>query len=279
MRSLYFLVFLVAATAWAQEAAINPTSADAIMARVAANQDRAESLRAEYVYRQHVYIAMRKPGGKLMREEDADYEVIPDFDGFKKERKRISGRYRHTGASLSFTGEPVPNADSLDGELIKDFRDDLTNDKSKDGLGRDLFPLTSAEQAKYAFQLLGEEEHDGRKAYRIGFRPKDKNDLDWAGEALIDGEDYQPIRVFTKLSRKIPFAIRTFLGTNLPGIGFNVNYHRQADGVWFPSSFGTEFRLRAVFFINRLITISLENTDFKRTHVESRIKSAQPEEQ
>jgi hypothetical protein len=37
--------------------------------------------------------------------------------------------------------------------------------------------------------------------------------------------------------------------------------------------------LRAVFFINRLITISLENTDFERTHVESRIKSAQPEEQ
>lgn len=243
------------------------------MARVAANQDRAESLRAEYVYRQHVHISMRKPGGKLLREEDADYEVVPDPSGLKKERKSISGRYWHKGAYHSFTGEPIPNTDSLDGDLINDLRDDLTNDASKDGLGHDLFPLTSKEQAKYAFQLLGEEEYEGRKAYRIGFRPKDKNDIDWAGEALIDGEDSQPIRVFTKLSRKIPFAVRTFLGTNLPGVGFNVNYRRQADGVWFPSSFGTEFRLRAVLFINRLITVSLENSDFKRTHVESRIKS------
>lgn len=275
MRAAFLLTFLFAATVRAQEPANSPPSAEAIMARVAANQDRAESLRAEYIYKQHVHIAMRKPGGKVMREEDADYEVVPDPNGLKKERKSISGRYWHKGEYHSFSGEPIPQADSLDGELVNDFRDDLTSDKSKDGLGRDLFPLTSAEQAKYKFQLLGEEEHEGRKAYRIDFRPKNKGDLTWAGEALIDSEDYQPIRVFTKLSRKIPFAIRTLLGTNLPGIGFNVNYQRQADGVWFPSGFGTEFRLRAVFFINRLITISLENTDFKRTHVESRIKSVQ----
>ena len=275
MRTALLLSFLIAGGALAQEPAGAPLTAEAIMARVAANQDRAESLRAEYVYRQHVHVAMRKPGGKLMREEDADYEVVPDPNGLKKELKAISGRYWKKGEYHTFSGEPRPEADSLDGDLINEFRHDLTNDESKDGLGRDLFPLTSAEQAKYTFQLLGEEERDGRKAYRIGFRPRDKHALDWAGEALIDGEDFQPIRVFTRLSRKIPFAIRTFLGTNLPGIGFNVDYRRQVDGIWFPSSFGTEFRLRAVFFINRVITISLENTDFKRTHVESRITKVQ----
>src|ERR1700731_3036662 len=55
----------------------------------------------------------------------------------------------------------------------------------------------------------------------------------------------------------IPVFVRTLLGTDLPGLGFNVEYRRFDDGVWFPVSFGTEFRLRAVFFINRDITVSL----------------------
>jgi hypothetical protein len=277
LRTVYFLVFLIAATAWEQEAAISPPSAETIMARVAANQDRAESLRAEYIYRQHIHVATLKTNGKLMREEDADYAVLPGPEGLKKERKAISGRYWHKGEYHSFAGDPIPEVDSLDGDLINDFRDDLMDDKSKDGLARDLFPLTSGEQAKYTFRFLGEEEHQGRKAYRVGFRPKDKGDLTWAGEALIDGVDYQPIQVFTKLSRRVPFAIRTLMGTDLPGLGFNVNYRRQADGVWFPSSVGTEFRLHAIFFINRQVIISLENSHFEHTHVESRIKSVHPE--
>ena len=84
------------------------------------------------------------------------------------------------------------------------------------------------------------------------------------------------MRVFTKLSRRIPFAVRTFLGTDLPGIGFNVVYKRQEDGVWFPSTFGTEFRIHVLFFINREMTVSLENKGFQRTHVESKMKVIGP---
>jgi hypothetical protein len=276
MRIALLLAVLLSGAAWAQEPASGPPDAEAIMARVAANQDRAQALRAEYIYQQHIRVATRKKNGKLMREEDAIYAVIPSPSGITKERKSIAGRYWRKGEYHSFQGVPIPETDSLDGDLVGDFRDDLMNDESKDGLARHLFPLTSAEQAKYTFQFLGEKKRDGRTDYRIGFRPKDKSDLTWAGEALIDAGDFEPVQVYTKLSRKIPFAIRTLLGTNLPGIGFNVNYERQADGVWFPSSFGTEFRLHAVFFINRVITISLENSHFERTHVKSRIKSVQP---
>jgi hypothetical protein len=277
MRLVLAFTVLLSGAAWAEEAATGLPDAATIMARVAANQDRAESLRAEYIYKQHIHVATLKKNGKLMREEDAEYAVIPGPDGITKERKSISGRYWRKGEYHSFQGEPVPEAGSLDGDLVGDFRHDLMDDKSKDGLARDLFPLTTSEQAKYAFQFLGEEDHQGREAYRIGFRPKDKGDFTWAGEALIDAADFEPIQVFTKLSRRIPFAVRTLLGTDLPGIGFNVNYRRQADGVWFPVSFGTEFRLHAVFFINRQIILSLENSQFEHTHVESRIKSAQPE--
>ncbi len=146
----------------------------------------------------------------------------------------------------------------------------------KDGIAADLFPLRTTEQKKYEFRLIGEQTFQGRSAYHIGFGPKDKNDIAWAGEAYIDKEEFQPILVFTKLSRRIPFAVRTFLGTDLPGVGFSVQYKRQEDGVWFPSSFGTEFRLKVLYFLNRDISVSLDNRDFKRTHVDSKIEYAGP---
>jgi hypothetical protein len=190
----------------------------------------------------------------------------------------LTGKYWSKGKYAAFEGEPVPDADSLDSGLIHGFRDDLSSDKTKDGLAKDLFPLTSEQQKDDNFTLLGQEQQEGRRVYHIGFGPKDKNDITWAGEAYIDAAEFQPVRVFTKLSRRIPFAVRTFLGTDLPGVGFNVVYKRQEDGVWFPATFGTEFRLHVLFFINREVSVSLENSGFQRTHVESKMKVIGPVE-
>jgi len=251
-------------------------SVEEIMARVAANQDRDLQARAEYVYQQRIHVASLRTNGKLAREETTDYLVTPTPHGTKKELKHIEGRYWHKGKYLEFHGEPVPESDSLDGSLVHDFCVDFSNDQSKDGLGRDLFPLTSTEQKDYRFELAGQEMVHGRKVYRVNFRPRDKDELTWAGQALIDVEEFEPMRVYTKLSRKIPFFVRTMLGTDLPGLGFNVEYRRFDEGIWFPVSFGTEFRLRAVFFINRDITVSLENSAFQRAKVDSKILDFQP---
>jgi hypothetical protein len=281
MRSLSGLWLLLAVTASLAQAPpaelpAAPLSAEAIMARVAANQDRSEALRKEFVYRQHIHILTHKPSGKLQREETADYDVAPTPQGTEKKLKTLTGRYLAKGKYQSFEGEPVPEEDSLDGDLIKNFRDDLSNEKTKDGLGKDLFPLTSDEQKDYHFSLLGQEVQDGRNVYHIGFRPKDKNEITWAGEAYIDAAEFEPVRVFTKLSRRLPFMVRTMLGTDVPGVGFNVVYKRQQDGVWFPATFGTEFRIRALFFINRTVSIALENSAFEHTHVESKMKVVGP---
>jgi hypothetical protein len=284
MRIGYFLfllpLLLLAAPLWAQDSPTEPPkellSAEAIMARVAANQDRSEALRKQYVYRQHTHILTHKPKGRLLREETADYDVVPTPDGTQKELKLLTGRYWNKGKYETFQGEPVPEADSLDGSLIHGFREDLSNEKTKDGLAKDLFPLTGEKQKEYEFKLLGQEMQEGRNVYHISFRPKDKNEITWAGEAYIDAAEFQPVRVFTKLSRRIPFMVRTMLGTDLPGIGFNVVYKRQEDGVWFPATFGTEFRIRALFFINRDVSVSLENTGFQHTHVESKMKVVGP---
>ena len=274
---------LAAAISFAQNSPPEPAkepepaslTAEAIMARVAENQDRGEALRKQYVYRQHIHILTHKTN-KVLREETADYDVVPTPDGTQKELKQLTGRFWNKGRYETFQGEPVPQADSLDGGLIHGFREDLSNEKTKDGLAKDLFPLTSEEQKSYEFKLLGQEMQAGRSIYHIGFRPKDKDEITWAGEAYIDAAEFQPVRVFTKLSRRIPFLVRTMLGTDVPGVGFNVVYKRQEDGVWFPETFGTEFRIHALFFINRQVSIALENSKFEHTHVESKMKVMGP---
>ena len=269
-----------------------PLTAGDIMARVAANQDRSQALRVQYVYKQHIHIATHKPQTRMMREENADYDVVPLPDGtVQKQLKSLTGRYWNKDKYVDFQSEPVPepgstNADLVhnlrnhetvpeagrtDADLIRNLREHLSNDKSKDGLARDLFPLTSEEQKSYEFKLLGREIEAGRDVYHIAFTPKNTAEPMWAGEAVIDAAEFEPVRVFTKMSRPLPFLVRT-MWFDLPGIGFNVDYEREGDGVWFPSSFGTEFRLKVgpLFFFNRDISISLKNSGFERTHLESK---------
>ena len=247
-------------------------SADAIMARVAVNQNRAIELRGEYVYQQRVDISTRRTNGKLARREIADYLITPTASGIEKNLQKLDGKYSEKGQTVEFHGEPAPKRDSMDGDLVQDFRNDLLNGQTKDGIANDLFPFTAGEQKKYRFDLDGEQLVDGRKAYRIRFRPADKHEFAWSGEALIDEEECQPVTVYTKLAHRVPVAVRTLLGTDLPGIGFSVRYQRLEKDVWFPVSFGTEFRLRALFFINRDITIASESTGFRRTKVDSTIR-------
>jgi len=249
-----------------------PTAAE-IMQKVAENQDRGQKERLAYVYEEHIDVITRHTNGKLAREEVTDYLVTPTAKGVNKKQLAVKGRYLKKGQYQSFAGDPVPGGgEGLDGSIVESFRHDLTEDDSKDGLGKDLFPLSTEEQKDLRFELAGEQMVSGRKAYRIRFTPADRNELTWAGEALIDEEEFQPVSVYTRLSRRMPFAVRALLGTDVPGLGFNTQYKRLDKDVWFPVSFGTEFRLHAVFFINRIITVSMENRNFKRASVDSRIE-------
>ena len=267
-------ILLIVPASFAQSPQPSPAAltAESIMARVAVNQDRSEALRTQYVYKQQIHILTHKPGGKLMREETADYNVVPTPHGTKKKLTLLTGRYWHKGRYEQFTGKPTPEEDNFDGDLINDLRDDLSDDTAKDGLARRWFPLTNEKQKDYDFQLLGQEVQQGRSVYHIGFQPKDKDETLWAGEVYIDAAEFEPVRVFTKLAGRIPLMIRTLFGTDVPAIGFNVVYQRQPDGVWFPATVGTEFRIRAAFVINRQVSVSLSNSAFEHAHVVTTMK-------
>jgi hypothetical protein len=286
-----------------------PLTADQIMAKVAANQDRTQAARTHYIYQQHIRIASRKPGGKVMCEEITDSRVSPQQKESPQQLLTLDGRYWQKGRYVHYTtlqdqdaaasaaskgetakgetpkdgavkdGAPKDkevktekeDLDGLDIDLVENLRKNLADDKSKDGLGKGLFPLTTEQQSQYLFKLEGQQTMNGRDVYRVSFRPKDKNDFDWKGEAFIDVQEFEPVVVYTQMSRKMPLAVRALLGTNLPGLGFSVTYDREPDGVWFPVSFGTEFRLRVLFFLVRDISMSLANTHFEKTHADVRI--------
>lgn len=217
-------------------------SAAEIMRRVAENQDREQAARNQFIYQQVIHRSARHKDGKLIKEEFWTYTVAPNAKGTEKTLISVKGRYWKNGKYLPFEGEPVPDV----GLLNVVFDDD---DKStRDGLDSDLFPLTSAKQKEYTFERIGERTVNGRPAYQIQFHPIDPHDFGWTGEAVIDQEEFQPVHVYTQLSRKLPLAVRTMLGTDVHGLGLNVQYTRVDKDIWFPASYGTEFAVHALFF-------------------------------
>jgi hypothetical protein len=277
-------------------------TAESVMNRVAINQDTAEAERAHYVYVQHAKMASRR-GNAVMCEEITDYRFTPSVDGSHEELLKVDGRFLKQHKYVSYTAllprdedkpkdsdnnkdkpekkekkvkdkDPVfdPNSnETLDRDLVEDMRWNLIHDKSKDGINQHLFPLTSKDQANYTFRIIAREHLNDRDVFHIAFRPKAKDDFGWSGDAYIDTTAFQPVLVTTGMARKIPFAVRTFLGTDVPGLGFTIRYAPQPDGVWFPVNISTEFRIHVLYFFHRQIILDAQNRDFEKTHVTSRI--------
>jgi hypothetical protein len=262
--------------ALAAAAAAQAPDVETIMDHVGRNQAQAVAQRQEFTFHQKQLLRLVRGNGKLAREENREYDVSPNAHGVQKELLRLEGKYEYKGKYVTYDrpGYKYKGLDA-DGDLIRDLSEDLTNDsQSRDGIGADLFPLTTEEQRKYNFRLLATEHYGGRDVYRIHFEPKPHQESDeasWKGEALIDAAEFQPVRVNTELATRIPGAVKILLGTNVKGLGFSVTYRKFEDGVWFPVSYGGEFEVRAVFFYKRTISVNLTNTEFHRTNVNSTV--------
>lgn len=267
------------------------------MARVAANQDRSEAERAHYVYVQHAHVLSRK-GSTIRCEETTDTRITPTATGSHQQLLTLQGRLLVKGNYISYDHlrdpkhahdtakdedskaglKQIDEDENTDLDIVENMRSNLLGDKpehSKDGINANLFPLTSKQQADYAFTLRGREPRNGRDTFHIEFHPKDKNDFGWKGDAWIDTASFEPVVIRTALSRNLPLGVRVLLGTNVPGIGFTAIYAPQPDGVWFPVSFGSEFKIHVLFLFSRQIVIAAENRDFEKTHVTSTILDAE----
>lgn len=282
MRFAVFL-FLGASAALAEDAS-------AIMVQVAANVEKAVDARRQYVYQQTVRASLTRINGQLARREKRQYLVIPSATGTEKKLVSFQGEYRKGKQSVTYQEPVKDNQDAgIDAELLQDLTEELINAKTaRDGIPHKLFPLRSGDLPAYAFTMKGELQHQGRRTYRIAFEPATKSremclhvgkdeDNDcvnepWMGEAWIDATELEPVRIDTHLAFKVPWAVRTFLGTNLKQTGFAITYQRIADGVWFPATYGTEFQVDVLFFYKRTIAMNLESGGFQRTDATSTIE-------
>jgi hypothetical protein len=267
---------------WAAFAPEQPESADAIMAKVATNQDRAQNMRSAFVYHQSMLIRFMRAHGKIAREEQREYTVTPAAKGFKKELTHFTGKYAKGGQLIEYNepGYQYKGVD-IDGELADSLANDMANDKhSRDGITNDVFALTAEKQKKFAFKLEGKEDYRGKQVYRITFKPRkaslfDCDDDDegtcWAGEALIDVHEYQPVLVTSWLAKGIPMAVQILLGTTLKHLGFKVAYEKFDEGLWFPVTYGGEFYVRGLFLYKRTIALSVVNSGFQKASVTSTV--------
>jgi hypothetical protein len=94
----------------------------------------------------------------------------------------------------------------------------------------------------------------------------------WKGEAWIDAEELQPVRIQTQQAFQVPWGVKVFLGTNIQQSGFAISYQRVAENVWFPVSYGTEFRFNVLWGYKRTVTLSLESSDFRIASADSKIE-------
>ena len=263
------------------------TDAAQIMAKVAANVENATEARRQYVYHQRVRSSLVRASGQVSRKEKREYEVIPGEKNTEKKLVTFAGEYRKGKEMIPYSTPGYTYKDvDIDGELIDEITNDLVNEKgSRDGIPSSLFPLSKRDLYRYAFTLKGEGEYQGRRIYRIAFVPQKKEvcvqiggdhegncDSAWKGEAWIDAEELQPVRIQTDLAFAIPWGVRVFLGTNLRQTGFSVTYRRVAENVWFPETYGTEFRFDVLWAYKRTVTLSLESDGFRKTDAASTIK-------
>lgn len=291
-RFISALTFLAVSSGTAT-AAVTPDPV-AIMNRMASSVEASVDGRRQYVYKQRVVARLLRTNQHVARQETRIYTAVPGPDKTVKTLVSLAGDYYKTRTEVVHYDTPGFEKGGLDidGDLMRDLINDLVDDKdSRDGIPHDLFPLRKKDLPAYVFTFKDETEVKGRKAYRIAFEPSHKSrcleigpgedecgdSKPWKGEVLVDAEEFQPVRIYTELAFKMPWGVKVFLGTNVRQIGFSVAYSRLAPNVWFPVSYGTEFRLDVLFGYHRVITLALDSSEFVRAEAKSEIKYAPPQ--
>ena len=268
------LVFAITAIGAIAAAAETPT-VEAILTKVAESQELSQQAREKIVYTQFVHAKLLRTNGKVAREEKRTYTVTPKAKGFERKLEKFEGWYERKGQRIPYDepGFEYKTID-IDANLLDELIDDWTgNEDSRDGVSKDLFPLTREQQRNYAFQAKG--------PYQLSFAPLKKNgDAEpWRGDILIDPQTLYPRSMSSTLNYKIPRAVKIIFGISLRQVGYSVNYANAIDDLWFPVSAGTEFSLRVLFGYARTMTLSMTNSDFRRASADSTVTFAPVKEE
>lgn len=270
MRYAAVLLISLALRALAEEP---PPTAAEIMRRAAENMDRAQTERAVYVYDQNVFVRLKRANGKTAREESREYVVVPAEKGAKRKMVKLEGKVIEGKKEIPYSDPKfrVKKMD-IDGDLTDSFAHDLLWARH----GRvEWFPIRKKNLDRYAFTLNGTEKYREYDVWRVSYQEIKNDDGDpacWAGEALIERSEFQPVLLTSSWECKIPLAVKTLLGINVSHIGAKITFRRFDNKVWFPVSCGGEMKLRVLFMYARTIAFSASAGNFRKADVQSSIQ-------
>jgi hypothetical protein len=166
----------------------------------------------------------------------------------------------------------------IDGAITDSFARELLWRKNSDGPMVGWFPLTAKRLENTSFTLEGEETYREYEVYRVNYRENDEDGCGWAGEALIERHEFQPVLIASHWECKIPMAVKVMLGTNIQQVGAKITYKKFGPGVWFPVSCGGEMKLRVLFLYARTIAFSARNDQFRKADVTTSIEYSDVED-
>lgn len=249
-------------------------SADEIMQRVAENQDKAESARANFVYDQNVFVRLQRAGGKTAREETREYRVMPSAKGAKRDLLKLEGKIIEGKTVIPYDKPEFEHKGmDVDAGLTESFASKVMWEKNGATPMPGWFPLTKKHLDDYTFTLEGEERYRDYDVYKIRYQAKDHGDFDkcWRGEALIERNEFQPVLVTSHWDCKVPKAVTIMLGINVKQIGAKITYQRFDKETWFPVNCGGEMKLRLFFLYARTIAFSSTNSGFRKADVQTNV--------
>ena len=217
---------------------------------------------------------MKRPNGKLAREESRQYTIAPTEKGAQRKLVKVEGKILEGKKEVAYNEAGCRRKDpDIDGGLVDMFAREIM--WRRDSIGGIVYwgTLESKNLEKYTFKLEGEERYHDYDVYRITFREKEDS---WEGEALIERNEFQPVLVTSAWTGKVPTAVTITLGTNVKQIGAKITYKRFDKDVWFPVQTGGEMKLRVLFLYARTIAFSATNRDFRKADVQSSIEFTEP---
>lgn len=267
MKAFFFLLWS-ASLAFAE-----PPDAGEIMRRVAGNFDRANAARASWVYDQEVFVRVKRANGKLAREEIRKYTVAPTEKGAERKLVSVEGKIQNGNRVVNYSEAGFRQKDmDIDGAITDSLAREVL--WRKDILGNIVyaFPLESKNLKLYNFKYGGEEHYRDYDVFKISFQSRDKHEDDWAGEILVERNEYQPVLVTSAWMGKVPAAITIAMGTSVKQIGAKFTYKRFDKDLWFPVEVGGELKVRVLFLYARTIAFSASNSGFKKTDVKSSVE-------
>ena len=251
-----------------------------LLGSIQTQQQQASEQRTRWNFDQHIMVRLLRSKGRLAREELRHYRVQPTAETLTRDLVSVQGKVVIKGTEYPYDDPEYRSGDiDLDGELVESFAEDvLFHQNDKDGIGDSMYPLSAKMMDRHRFTLHGSEGYRDRQVYRLTFQPLSKRDSAdgeagiWEGEVLVDCATLAPVLVTTHQARKVPFVVRTMLGSNVQQVGFKLEYAQMTDGEWFPLRYSGEFSLRVLFGYSRRIALSVRNENFERASADDVIR-------